>query len=1554
MRRLKHLLNRDKESKDNNSDSAKKLQSKKDEVPHHQEPQNNCPSEIAVSNQNQIPQLEIEKVEKTSSPPQDLWQSAYIQLSEKEHDMLSKPELSAQSGSKGGTNPKKEGIIDKVIQTTKEQYEYYQERGLKIRRSKGDDIDLRKISHTVINAAISFKTVIGAIAAFDPTSHASSAWAVVSLGLTIAKNRSDLRDAFFDSSEYLAETLARYAYIEEKFYHKSEKNEQIGDALVKVYKAVLQYTAEVLATRDAGMGKWMLDSVTEIAKHSLSALKASIKEQDQELHYSIDREQYLHQNEQAERWLVQSDQMIRSLQILIAKFNLPIAEGASYDSYENQHGEKCLPETRTELRRQVTDWAEDFDSKLIFWLNGMAGTGKSTIARTLAQIFKEKGLLGASFFFKKGEADRGNARRFISTITKQLMSHHRQLAPDILKAIENDPDLSTKALGQQFDNLLLQPLLNSKQSETTSIVIVIDALDECENEDDISIILRLLPKLEKSTSFRLRIFLTSRPELPIRLGFEQTQNYQDRILHELPNPVIEHDIRLFLEDRFSKIKTKRRIREEWPTDDTMENLVKMAVPLFIFAATVCRFVGEGIHPERRLKKFLDFQAVTTASQMDQMYQPVLNNLLPFDENIASEEYLEESEEVLEEFRSTVGVIILLAVPMSIESIAGLLKIQPKDISDILDPLHSVISVPNETGASVRILHLSFRNYLVNTDSKFRVDETETHWKIALACFRVMECKLKRNICNLSSYAYLREDIASDLVDQFFSEELRYSCLHWSYHLERSKDRFVEEQTLSFLKKHLFHWLEAMSLISGAADIATLISEVRTCAESNKGSDLSDFLRDANRFILKNAYIINTAPLQIYCSGVAFSPMKSIIRSLFKEDRPKWMHILPMVNDSWGAELQSFEGYSSRVSSVAFSADGQKIASGFANSTVELWDIQTGLEIQSISRSSDVSDEDDENDGYRVKHIVFSPDGKMIAWRCSNGTIKLWDTTTGSAQILGKDSTPLSLTFSLDGQSVIWGASDRTIRLWNKDAGLEIQNIDGFPHDYPITVWAVSPDGKKIALCMSEGQIIKLWDITTSSEVQAFTLEDTTGDFCSIAFSSDWHSMASTNSDVLNIMGFAVKLWNTTTGIQLMSVDVPWSYSSSLALSSDGKRMAASSIDGAVKVWDTTTGSEVQNLNGHLYDVSSVAFSPDGQKIATASDDKAVKVWDVMTNSDTQSLKGHKNSPRPADFFPRGEILAYYSSDDPLRIWNITTGLEIQTFPDQVQSIFFSQDGQTVASGSEDGTVRLWDITTGLLLQTLSGHSEPVISMVFCSDGQKLVSISDEGVIKLWNTTTGSEIKSHEVSSSVQPDGLALSLTPDEHILLVVLLYESAEVWTFTANLEVQKTRILEGHINRINLITISPNGKMVALRAFDWVIRIWDILSGKEIDIPSDENRSTSSMVFSQDGRQIAVCQWGGTVKLWTIMSGAEMGNLDHAGCLISTVFSPDSPQNSQKLPEFQISVEDGWVLLKRERLLWLPSNYRDMECVEMRYDSIYLGYEDGRAIMIGLYAPED
>jgi hypothetical protein len=138
---------------------------------------------------------------------------------------------------------------------------------------------------------------------------------------------------------------------------------------------------------------------------------------------------------------------------------LPIADGAEFDSYADQHEDFCLPGTRIELLSQISDWAESSDGKCIFWLNGMAGTGKSTIARTVAGSFKDKGQLGATFFFKRGEADRSNARYLISTITKQLVTKHQRLVPAVLKAIEKNPNVSSKSLIQHFDNIIINNII---------------------------------------------------------------------------------------------------------------------------------------------------------------------------------------------------------------------------------------------------------------------------------------------------------------------------------------------------------------------------------------------------------------------------------------------------------------------------------------------------------------------------------------------------------------------------------------------------------------------------------------------------------------------------------------------------------------------------------------------------------------------------------------------------------------------------------------------------------------------------------------------------------------------------------------------------------------------------------------------------------------------------------------------------------------------------------------------------------------------------------------
>ncbi|KAK3317079.1 hypothetical protein B0H66DRAFT_464381, partial [Apodospora peruviana] len=196
---------------------------------------------------------------------------------------------------------------------------------------------------------------------------------------------------------------------------------------------------------------------------------------------------------------------------------LPTVDDAAFDSNTEEHNAQCHPDTRTELLGQIRKWANDPQAKSIFWLNGMTGTGKSTISRTVAQLFKDQKLLGASFFFKRGEGDRGKATLFFPTIAKQLLHKLPALKPSVKEAIRADPDICKKTLREQFEQLILQPLGGIRHD--MAIIIIVDALDECDGDGHVKTIISLLAQVRTLSSVRLKIFVTSRPELPIRLGF---------------------------------------------------------------------------------------------------------------------------------------------------------------------------------------------------------------------------------------------------------------------------------------------------------------------------------------------------------------------------------------------------------------------------------------------------------------------------------------------------------------------------------------------------------------------------------------------------------------------------------------------------------------------------------------------------------------------------------------------------------------------------------------------------------------------------------------------------------------------------------------------------------------------------------------------------------------------------------------------------------------------------------------------------------------------------
>jgi len=512
---------------------------------------------------------------------------------------------------------------------------------------------------------------------------------------------------------------------------------------------------------------------------------------------------------------------------------LPVATGASFNSHNEEHNARCLPNTRTELLDEITTWANNKDGKSIFWLSGMAGTGKSTIARTVAQSFASRGQLGASFFFKKGEGERGNASRFFTTIATDLMVHEPGMLPAIRKTLDEDSTISHKALKDQFEKLILQPLLGIKQacSQAVARVVVIDALDECEREADIRTILQLLAQTKDVRPVPLRIVVTSRPELHIRLGFREMPNgtYQDLVLHEVPRTTIEHDIRLFLEHELDVIRKERMLGSGWPAQQQIMALVELAVPLFIYAATVCRYVGtKGGDPEEYLNKVLQYPKAAF-SQLDRTYLPVLDQLL-----VEQEE--RDREDWLHAFRGLVGSIVILASPLPLGSLSRLLQVPQKQVERRLDALHSVLSVPNSEDIPIRLLHLSFREFLVDPQkqgkSLFWVDEKSTHKKLASRCLELMSgpSGLHQDMCSLLEPGVLRSEIDEGTIASSLPPDLQYACRYWVDHLKQGQQDIVDRDTTHlFLQQHLLHWLEAMSLIREPSRCVDLLDSLQALA-----------------------------------------------------------------------------------------------------------------------------------------------------------------------------------------------------------------------------------------------------------------------------------------------------------------------------------------------------------------------------------------------------------------------------------------------------------------------------------------------------------------------------------------------------------------------------------------------------------------------------------------------------------------------------------------------------------------------------------------------------
>ena len=483
--------------------------------------------------------------------------------------------------------------------------------------------------------------------------------------------------------------------------------------------------------------------------------------------------------------------------------------------YQAGHHDTCLRGTRESVLDGVMRWAKDSQDKNVFWLNGLAGTGKSTIAQTFSEMVAQNGTLGASFFCSRDYLERKELKNIFPTLSYQLACHYPPLRSWIIQAIKKNPSVARTSLISQLKDLIIDPL----SSTGISCVIVVDALDECIDDQPASAILSVLGRFVKHLPLT-KFLITGRPEPRIRTGFRLplleplTQIF---LLHEVELSSVEEDIKLYLREKLNAVAKRRSgldLPNPWPSDKDLMALTKKSSGLFIFASTLVRFIeSEHYEPSERLQLIVTLPDSTIhegQAGIDRLYSQVLVHAFSDIKEAA----------VFNHMRSVLGAVILAFNPLSREQVAKILDIKVSLVATNLRHLHSVLLVPNEDSKKIRIFHKSFPDFLQDkrrcSNSRFFIDPAHHHGEMAFSCLELLK-KLKPNPCDLQDFT-MNRDVANlpELLEDKVGGALRYACGYWAMHVRSSTttqffaDRLITS-AIEFFRNCAVPWIEVMSL-----------------------------------------------------------------------------------------------------------------------------------------------------------------------------------------------------------------------------------------------------------------------------------------------------------------------------------------------------------------------------------------------------------------------------------------------------------------------------------------------------------------------------------------------------------------------------------------------------------------------------------------------------------------------------------------------------------------------------------------------------------------------
>lgn len=504
-----------------------------------------------------------------------------------------------------------------------------------------------------------------------------------------------------------------------------------------------------------------------------------------------------------------------------------VAEDAQFDSRARTKFKECLPDTRSQLLQEIQHWADCVDSNSVLWLSGSAGTGKSTVAQTIAHHYYHKNRLAGSFFFSRiiGGGRAAQAKWLVATIAEQLAGLSNSIKDHISAAIDEHNDIIHKDLRRQWDILIRGPLSKSEGPPSLPLVLVIDALDECDSKDDMSTIVQILAELSCVNSVSLRILLTSRPENAIRQAFAQVGSglYNHTVLDEIPSRAVDHDIQIYVTHELELIRTKGVFPASLDFEDTVNKLTRRSAGLFQWAATACRYIsddGNYFFTDKRLHGLLNRRDATQSAnshigdlspedELDNLYLTILRASLGHRSPAENIEFLDQLKVVL-------GSLAISFSSLSLTHWAAVLDCSPNKVDSILQCLRAIVLLPEKVAGPIRLHHPSFRDFILSPnrckDRQFLVDERKGHQLLANRSIRLGSSKLIKNILGLPSPGSSTQEVYSRNLVKKLPLGIEYTCQYWTMHLKRGCAVLKDNDEIDvFLRKHFLHWIEVLSL-----------------------------------------------------------------------------------------------------------------------------------------------------------------------------------------------------------------------------------------------------------------------------------------------------------------------------------------------------------------------------------------------------------------------------------------------------------------------------------------------------------------------------------------------------------------------------------------------------------------------------------------------------------------------------------------------------------------------------------------------------------------------